>query len=119
MVVAISGGEYLQYLISSAAAQPRFSLTDANTGEIILSDRVPPTLLWPSTFLRLWPVVGDLPQREASLVLEMHFAAPGAGYTFQVQHHQTDGAWNAMIDIDFVGAEAGEDLIHKFKVLAQ
>lgn len=119
VVVEISGGEYLQYLVSSAADKPRFALADTSTGEIILCDRVSPTLSSPATFLRLWPVVGDLPRREASLALEMSFLAPHTRYTFQVQHHQSDGAWHAIVDIDFASSEAGEDFTYKFKVLAQ
>lgn len=119
VVVAISGGEYLQYLISSAAETPSFALTDDSTGEVILSDRVRPTLSSPATFLRLWPVVGDLPYREASLVLRMSFPVPSTKYTFQVQHHQSDGAWRAMIDVDFVCSEICNEFTYKFKVLAQ
>jgi hypothetical protein len=117
--VNISGGEFLQYLVAAASSQLSFTLRDANTHEIILSDRVPPTIESPTTITRLWPVVGDRPQQVSELVLALNFAGAGDIHTFQVQHRQADGKWVAAIDIDFESDTGGEWYHYAFRVLAE
>ncbi len=115
----LRGGEFLQYLVTSTAAEPHFSLTDAITKEIILSDLVPPTLLTPATYMRLWPVVGDRSQRESLLILTMSFETAGSGYAFQVQHRQANGGWRVAIDVDFEGSAGGETYLYSFAVVME
>jgi hypothetical protein len=117
--VDVSGGEFLQYLVTCPAAMSCFSLNDAITKEIILSDHVPPTLSTPTTYMRLWPVVGDRPQRQSSLILAMSFEEAGSVYTFQVQHRQANGEWRAIIDVDFECSAGGENYLYSFAVITE
>ncbi len=86
---------------------------------MILSDRVPPTILTPPTFTRLWPVVGDRPQHESLLELTLRFAAPRNHCTFQVQHRCADGSWRPVIDVDFEASEAGDVHTYQLSILAE
>jgi hypothetical protein len=115
----LRGGEFLQYLVTSSASESRFSLTDAITKEIILSDQVPPTLLTPATYMRLWPVGGDRSQQESLLILAMSFETAGNGYTFQVQHRQANGQWRVAIDVDFECSAGGEKYLYSFAVITE
>jgi hypothetical protein len=119
VVVKVSAGEFLQYLVTSPSAKACFSLADASTGEVILSDRVSPTLLSTATFMRLWPMVGDRPQREHAFILAMNFEGPGSVYTFQVQHRQENGAWHAPIDLDFEGSAGDGEYLYDFSIRAE
>ncbi len=117
--VDVSGGEFLQYLVTCPAAKSRFSLNDAITKEIILSDQIPPTLLTPATYMRLWPVVGDRSQKESLLILTMSFETAGNRYTFQVQHRQANGGWRVAIDVDFECSAGGEEYLYSFAVVTE
>jgi hypothetical protein len=117
--VAIEAGEYIQYVMSSAAPRPRFSVMDVSSNDLILSDRVPPVLANPATYTRLWPVVGDHPRRESAVVLAMNFADAENVYNFKVQQRKPDGLWVARIDIDFVPCVAGDWYLYPFSVLTE
>lgn len=115
----IGAGEYLQYLVSTRSPRPRFSLMDANSHEIILSDRATATILNPQTYTRLWPVVGDRPQNQSSLILSMNFPEAQCEYGFQVHVRRADGMWVVATDIDFESADGGDSFLYGFEVLAE
>lgn len=119
VVVKLGVGEFLQYLVSSPCADLRFSLVDVKTNEIILSEQASPTILAPPTFTRLWPLVGDRPQHESSLLLTMIFAEARHHCNFQIQHRRADGSWDAVMNIDFEASEGGDSHVHSFRVLAE
>lgn len=112
-------GEYLQYLVSTASENPNFRLNDAETREVILSERELPSTRNPATFTREWPVIGDRPQPRSSLVLSLTFGTTNQLYTFQVRHRRMDGSWQAAIDIDFRSSTPGELYLYTFTVLAE
>lgn len=117
VAVKLSAGEFIQYLVSSPCTNLSFSLADVVTNEMILSDRVPATILEPLTFTRLWPVVGDRPQQESSLAFSVRFAEARNHCTFQVQHRRPDGSWRPLIDVEFEASEAGDTYRYQFSVL--
>jgi hypothetical protein len=117
--VNVGENEFLQYVVSAPSNQIRFSLMDATTNEVILSDRAKPTTMQPTTFTRLWPVVGDRPQPSSAIILAMNFIEPPYLYTLQVQRKKADGAWKAEIDIDFDSSGGGDWYLYSFHVVAQ
>lgn len=122
VAVDLSRGEFLQYVVSSPltdAKRLRFSLTDAFTKEVVLSEKVPRTIEDPSTFTRLWPVVGDRPQSESSLVLAMNFAEPNQRYTLRVMRRRANNSWIAEIDVDFESSIGGDWYMYAFRVKAE
>ncbi len=122
VAVNVSDGEFLQYLVSSPAKDVknlRFSVTDVATKEIVLSEKVPRTIDDPATFTRLWPVVGDRPQHDASLVLAMNFAEPNQRYTFQVIRRLTNNVWQTEIDLDFESSIGGDWYMYTFRLRAE
>lgn len=119
VVVNLSQGEYLQYVLSSESEAVRFTLMDAGTKEVILSDRAPATMQHPMTYSRLWPVVGDRPQRESSVILAMEFTQARVSYHFQVLHRNADGSWTPAIDLDFESPMGGDTYLYRFPILAE
>jgi len=111
-------GEYLQYLMASDSEALRFALTDVVTKEVILSERVPATMKHPTTYARLWPVVGDRPQRENAVVLTMEFPHPRLACHFKVMHHDAEGTWSTPIDLEFESASGGDTYFYTFHVVA-
>ncbi len=117
--VAVEAGEYIQYVMSSPAPRPHFSLMDVSSNDLILSDRVAPVMTNPWTYTRLWPVVGDHPRRQLAVVLAMNFIDAENHYNFKVQQRRTDGTWLAVIDIDFTPSVAGDWYLYSFSVLTE
>lgn len=118
IVVNIREGEYLQYLVSTRSESIQFSLVDRKTGEVILSDAVPVVVHSPTTYMRLWPVVGDRPQPESSVLFTVHFQWPDEHCNLQVQHRDTTGRWSSAVNVDFTSEAAGEALTYLLQIRA-
>lgn len=119
VVLRLREDEYLQYVLSSRALKQRFSLLDNGTKENILNERTTPMTEQPTTFMRVWPIVGDRPQQETVFMLALYFAEPQDAYTFQVQQHRSDGNWYPAIDIDFQSPLGGSWYMYLFHVKAE
>lgn len=118
MVVKIREGEYLQFLVSTRSDSIQFSVADRKTGEVILSDAVPVVVHSPTTYMRLWPVVGDRPQPESSVLFTVHFRWPDEHCNLQVQHRDAAGKWAAAVNVDFISEAASEVLTYVVHIRA-
>ena len=92
---------------------------DVSSNDLILTDRVPPIMTNPSTYTRLWPLVGDHPRRQLAVVLAMNFIDAENLYNFKVQQRKPNGTWVAVIDIDFLPSAAGDWYMYSFSVLTE
>ena len=94
--LAVRKNEFLLYRVIVAGDQPMFVIADEKGNVIMTSQNLPPKKIYEQR----WPDANpSTAKNQQHTIVGMFIAA--VKYTYQVEHHKSDGTVHLAIDIDY------------------